>query len=70
MKNVENLSRHMKAYEDYYKKLGASLSTTVNHYNAGYKELGKVDKDVLRITGQAAEVEVQTIERPLLADRD
>jgi DNA recombination protein RmuC len=52
-KNVESLGRHLKAYEDYYKKLGNSLSTTVNHFNAGYKELGKVDKDVLRITGEA-----------------
>ncbi len=26
-RNVENLSRHLRAYEDYFRKLGASLST-------------------------------------------
>lgn len=69
-KNVEALGRHLKAYEDYYKKLGSSLSTTVNHWNAGYKELGKVDKDVLRITGDAVEIEVSAIERPLLEGKE
>lgn len=63
-KNVENLSRHLKAYEDYYKKIGTSLSTTVNHFNAGSKELGKIDKDVLRITGESMGVEVELLERP------
>jgi len=63
-KNVEALGRHLKAYEDYYKKVGASLSTTVNHYNAGYKELGKIDKDVLRITGEEAGFETLQIEKP------
>ncbi len=64
-KNVEGLSRHLKAYEDYYKKLGASLSTTVNHYNAGSKELGKIDKDVLRITGDSTGLEAPLLEKPL-----
>lgn len=69
-KNVEALSRHLTAYEDYYKRLGASLSTTVNHYNAGYKELGKVDKDVLKITGEVAGIEVAVLEKPLLEGKD
>ncbi len=64
-KNVESLSRHLKAYEDYYKKVGTALSTTVNHYNAGSKELGKIDKDVLRITGDSAGLEVPLLEKPL-----
>ncbi len=63
-KNVENLSRHLKAYEDYYKKVGNSLSTTVNHFNAGAKELGKIDKDVLRITGESTGLEVELLEKP------
>lgn len=69
-KNVEALGRHLKAYEDYYKKLGNALSTTVNHYNAGYKELGKVDKDVLRITGESADLSLESIERPLLEGKE
>ncbi len=66
-KNVEALSRHLKAYEDYYKKVGNSLSTTVNHYNAGAKELGKIDKDVLRITGESMELDTPLLEKPTLA---
>lgn len=69
-KNVEALGRHLKAYEDYYKRLGTSLSTTVNHYNAAYKELGKVDKDVLRVTGADIGIEMETLERPALEGRD
>ncbi|MFA7310002.1 MAG: DNA recombination protein RmuC [Candidatus Paceibacterota bacterium] len=65
-KNVEGLSRHLKAYEDYYKKLGNSLSTTVNHFNAGSKELGKIDKDVLKITGTGVGLEVESLARPTL----
>jgi hypothetical protein len=34
------------------KKLGGTLGTTVNHYNTAYKELKKVDKDVLKISGE------------------
>ena len=66
-KNVEALGRHLKAYEDYYKKLGNSLSTTVNHYNAGGKELGKIDKDVLRITGSSTGLEAPSLDKPQLA---
>ncbi len=69
-KNVEALGRHLKAYEDYHKKLGASISTTVNHWNASGKELGKIDKDVLRITGETIGFEGQSIDRPLLEGRD
>lgn len=64
IKNVEKLSGHIAKYEDYYHKLGTALSTTVNHYNAGYKELGKVDKDILKITGESAGVEALTLDRP------
>jgi DNA recombination protein RmuC len=64
IKNVENLSRHIKSYEDFYKKLCNSLSTTVNHYTAGAKELGKIDKDVLRITGENINLELPSVDRP------
>jgi DNA recombination protein RmuC len=64
IKNVEKLSTHIGKYEDYYQKLGSALSTTVNHYNTGYKELAKIDKDVVRITGESAGVEVLTLDKP------
>jgi DNA recombination protein RmuC len=60
-KHVENLSKHWSAYEQYLKSLGNSLNTTVNHYQKAYKELEKVDKDVLRITGTAMGVEAISI---------
>lgn len=69
-KNVEALGRHLNAYQEYYKKLGTSLSTTVNHFNTGYKELGKIDKDVMRITGEEVGIEIETLEKPLLEGRD
>jgi len=64
IKRVEELGRHLKSYEEYYSKLGNSLSTTVNHYNTGYKELGKIDKDVMRITGTGAGLEPLSIDKP------
>lgn len=68
IKNVEKLSGHIAKYEDYYNKLGTSLGTTVNHYNAAYKELGKVDKDIMKITGEAAGVEILAIDKPAKFD--
>ncbi len=64
IKNVEKLSTHIQKYEDYYHKLGKTLETTVNHYNAGYKELGKIDKDVLRITGEAINIDQLALDKP------
>ena len=63
-KNIEKLGRHMLSYDDFLKKLGNSLSTSVNHYNAAYSEFKKIDKDVVKITGSEAQVEVLKIERP------
>ena len=70
IKNVEKLRGHIDKYEDYYNKLGTALGTTVNHYNAGYKELGKVDKDILKITGETAGVEIMTLDKPQRGDED
>ncbi len=61
---VEALSRHLKAYDDYFKKVGNALGTTVNHYNTAQKELGKIDKDVTRITGASMEIGQLSIEKP------
>jgi DNA recombination protein RmuC len=63
-KRVEELGRHLSSYETYMKKLGTHLGTTVSMYNSAYKELGKIDKDVLRITGEASGIEQLTLESP------
>ncbi|NCN11710.1 DNA recombination protein RmuC [Candidatus Kaiserbacteria bacterium] len=64
IKNVEKLSGHLMQYESYYQKIGKTLETTVNHYNAGYKELNKIDKDITRITGEVRGVDVLTLDTP------
>ncbi len=64
IKRVDELGKHLKAYEDYMGRLGSALSTTVNHYNAAHKELGKVDKDITRITGESPGLEPNLLERP------
>jgi DNA recombination protein RmuC len=65
---VGDLGKHLKAYEEYYGKLGNALSTTINHYNSAGKELKKIDKDVLKIAGAAPGLEVAVLEKPLLGD--
>ncbi len=64
IKRVAELNRHISAYEKYHQSLGKSLNTTVNHYNKTGSELKKIDKDVLRITGDAIGVEIEEIENP------
>lgn len=63
-KRVGELGRHLKNYDEFMGKLGNALGTTVNHYNKAYKELAKVDKDVLRITGESPELEVLSVDKP------
>ena len=63
-KRVEELGRHLGSYESYMKKLGTHLGTSVSMYNSAYKELGKIDKDVLKITGVAVGTEPLTLEKP------
>ncbi|HLP43866.1 MAG TPA: DNA recombination protein RmuC [Candidatus Nanoarchaeia archaeon] len=63
-KNVSNLMNHLKSYEEYYGKIGTSLSTVVNHYNNGSKEFKKIDKDILKITGSNIGMETLAINRP------
>lgn len=63
--NVEKLSRHLSAYNQYFQKLGVTLGTTVNHWNAANKELGKVDKDVMKITkNEGFGAEALQLDRP------
>jgi len=61
---VGELGRHLTTYETYMRKLGNSLGTTVNHYNSAHKELKKVDKDVVKISGTTPGVEPLLIEKP------
>ncbi len=64
-KNVEKLSRHLNAYNQYFEKVGNSLGTTVGHYNNASKELGKIDKDVVKIAGEGIGHETLTLDKPV-----
>jgi len=57
VKRVGELGKHLKSYEEYHQKLGNSLSTVVNHYKSSGKEFIKIDKDIMRITGESIEIE-------------
>ncbi len=68
MGRVRELGKHLTAYEEHMKKLGNTLGTTVNHYNTAYKELKKVDKDMVRITDETAGIEPVLIEKPAMEE--
>jgi DNA recombination protein RmuC len=68
IKRVGMLQRHLMAYDDYFKKIGTHLGTTVNTYNSAYKEFSKVDKDVVKITGQETKIEPELLDKPRLED--
>ncbi|MEK7567932.1 MAG: DNA recombination protein RmuC [Patescibacteria group bacterium] len=64
IKRVGELGKHLKSYEEYHSKMGNALGTVVNHYNSSGKEFKKLDKDVLRISGESIEFETALIEGP------
>lgn len=68
IKEVERLGRHLGVYSEYMKKLGSHLGTTVGTYNKASKELAKVDKDVVKITGTGSCVKISEVETPLLEE--
>jgi DNA recombination protein RmuC len=67
-KNIEQLSKHLMAHNGYMQKLGASLGTTVGHFNVTYKELGKIDRDIVKIAEVEATVEPLALDKPTLED--
>ena len=64
IKRVGELGTHLRSYEDYHSKLGNALGTAVNHFNKSNHEFRKVDKDVMRITGEAMQIETLALEKP------
>lgn len=63
-KNIEQLQKHLIAHNVYMQKLGASLGTTVGHYNTTYKELGKIDRDIVKIADTESTVEPMLLDKP------
>lgn len=68
IKKVADLGRHIGVYENYMKKVGDHLGTTVNAYNSAYKELGKIDKDVMKISGEKGGIEPMVLDKPDLEE--
>ncbi len=64
IKNVGELQRHLKTYDEYHGKMGNALGTVVSHFNSSHKEFKKIDKDILRITGESLDIEALTLEKP------
>lgn len=65
-KNIEVLAKHLQSYDTYMNKLGVSMTTSVNHYNAAYKEFKKIDKDVVRIAETESDIEPLILDKPNL----
>lgn len=61
---VGKLGTHIAKFDEYLQKLGNSLGTTVNHYNAAHKEFAKVDKDVVKIANTTASVDPLLLDKP------
>lgn len=64
-KNIEQLQKHLIGYDVYFKKVGTSLGATVGHYNNANKELGKIDKDIIKIGGGEPVLDPLLIDRPI-----
>ena len=61
-KRVGDIGRHLAAYSSHFASVGRNLGTTVNQYNLASKELQKIDKDVLRISGESPVIETALLE--------
>lgn len=67
-KNIEQLHKHLLAHNAHMVKLGNSLGTTVGHYNTTYKELGKIDRDIVKIASTEATIDPLLLEKPSSQD--
>jgi DNA recombination protein RmuC len=65
---VGKLGQHINRFDEYMTKLGRSLGQTVGHYNDAHKELGKVDKDVVKIAGTDPNVDPILLDKPRYDD--
>lgn len=64
VKRVGELGKHLKSFEDFYVKMGSHLGTVVNQYNLAGREFKKIDKDVMRISGDSPGLEVPILDKP------
>tara|TARA_B100001245_G_scaffold231177_2_gene211700 strand:+ start:236 stop:1309 length:1074 start_codon:yes stop_codon:yes gene_type:complete len=65
---VGKLGQHIGRFETFMQKLGNSLGTTVSHFNSAHRELGKVDKDIIKIANREKSVEPLLLDKPTADD--
>ena len=65
---VGQLGQHIGKFDEFMGKLGKSLGQTVGHYNDAHKELGKVDKDVVKIAGTNSDVDPLLLDKPQIEE--
>ena len=64
IKEVEKLGKHLASYDESMQRLGKNLASSVSAYNSAYKEFKKIDKDVLKISGEATHIEPLVLSKP------
>ena len=64
IQRVGELNKHLSSYDTYLAKLGNNLATTVNAYNTAHHEFEKIDKDILRVTGEKMGIDPVRLEKP------
>lgn len=67
LKNIEQLGKHVIAYDDHMQRLGKQLGTTVSTYNQASREFKKIDKDIYKLSeGKVGgELEILRLEKPV-----
>lgn len=70
IKNVSELSKHLNAYQDAHNSLGKSLSAAVGHFEKSGKAYRLIEKDVVKITDESMDLQLESVDRPLLADSE
>lgn len=64
IKKVGMLGKHLANYNEHMLKVGKHLGTTVSTYNKASQEFGKIDRDVLKISGVEMESEQMLLDQP------
>ncbi len=65
---VDELGKHLAAYQEKHDAVGRALGTAVNQYNLSGREYSKIDKDVMRVTGEGPGINPLMIDKPENAD--
>lgn len=68
IKEVEKLGKHLFTYSEHFNRMGKNLDTTVSSFNKAKAEFGKIDKDVIKLSGGEAKIELNEVSHPQLDD--